>query len=70
VAISGLLWTPSARHRHGIFEAQGVHQEALAALRLFYEAAKKEEATAALARRVAEYLRKARYNPELRFEVE
>jgi tetratricopeptide (TPR) repeat protein len=50
-----------------IFKDQGVHQEALAALRLFYEAVKKEEATPELARRVADYLVKARYHPELRF---
>lgn len=52
-----------------IFRAQGVHQEALAALRLFCEAARKEEATADLARRVAHYLVKARNNPGLRFEA-
>jgi transcriptional regulator with XRE-family HTH domain len=57
---AGMLW---------IFEAQGVHQEALAALRLFCEAVQKEEATAGLARRVTEYLRKARHNPELRFQA-
>jgi tetratricopeptide (TPR) repeat protein len=53
-----------------IFKAQGVHQEALAALRLFSEAAAKEEATAELARRLAGYLTKARCRPELRFEME
>ena len=52
-----------------IFEAQGVHREALAALRLFCEAAQSEEATAGLARRVMEYLNRARLNPELRFEA-
>jgi len=52
-----------------IFKAQGVHQEALAALRLFCEAAKKEEATAGLARQMVEYLNRARHNPELRFEL-
>jgi tetratricopeptide (TPR) repeat protein len=57
---AGMLW---------IFKAQGVHQEALAALRLFCEAAQREEATAGLARRVADFLHKARHNPELRFEV-
>jgi len=35
-----------------IFKAQGVHREALAALRLFCEAAKQETATVALARQV------------------
>jgi transcriptional regulator with XRE-family HTH domain len=52
-----------------IFKSQGVHKEALAALRLFCEAARKEEATAELARRVAHYLVKARNNPGLRFEA-
>lgn len=52
-----------------IFTDQGVHQKALAALRLFCEAARKEEATADLARRVVDYLVKARNNPGLRFEI-
>jgi tetratricopeptide (TPR) repeat protein len=56
----GMLW---------IFRGQGVHQEALAALRLFYEAAKKEKASADLARRLVRYLLKARDNPELRFDL-
>ena len=45
-----------------------VPREALAALRLFAQAATKEEATAELARRVVGYLAKARCQPELRFE--
>jgi tetratricopeptide (TPR) repeat protein len=53
-----------------IFKGQGVHQEVLAALRLFYEAAKEEEASADLARRLVQYLLKARDNPGLRFEAE
>jgi tetratricopeptide (TPR) repeat protein len=52
-----------------IFKAQGVHQEALAALRLFFEAARKEEATAELARRLLAYLTKARCHPGLRFDA-
>jgi len=52
-----------------IFRAQGVHQEALAALHLFCEAVRKEEATAALARKVVNYLLKARHDPELQFEL-
>lgn len=51
-----------------IFKAQGVHKEAIAALLLFYEAAIKEEATSAQARRLADYLTKARCTPGLRFE--
>jgi tetratricopeptide (TPR) repeat protein/transcriptional regulator with XRE-family HTH domain len=51
-----------------IFKAQEVHREALAALRLFCEAAKQETATVALARRVERFLRRAQLDPELRFE--
>jgi transcriptional regulator with XRE-family HTH domain len=50
-----------------IFKAQGVRQDALAALKLFYDAAKREEATVGLAREILDYLNKARHNPELRF---
>ncbi len=52
-----------------IFNSQGVHKEALAALRLFCEAARREEATADLARRVVDYLVRARNNPGLKFEA-
>jgi tetratricopeptide (TPR) repeat protein/transcriptional regulator with XRE-family HTH domain len=52
-----------------IFKAQGVHKEALAALRLFYEASRKEEVTDELIRSLIEYLRKVRCQPNLRFEV-
>lgn len=58
-----------ARQMMWIFTSQKIHREALAALRLFCEAAEREQATAALARRVADYLEKARHNPELRFEA-
>jgi transcriptional regulator with XRE-family HTH domain len=53
-----------------IFDSQGVADEALAAIRLFCEAAKKEEPTAELARRMVAYLQKAQHQPELRFEAE
>jgi tetratricopeptide (TPR) repeat protein len=52
-----------------VFAEKGVHREALAALRLFYEAAEREEATAELGRRVLRYLYRARHDPELRFEA-
>jgi len=52
-----------------IFRAQGVHEEAIAALRLFVEAVRKGEATVDLARRVKDYLHRARHNPELKFEA-
>ncbi|MEO6192953.1 MAG: hypothetical protein ABIS20_08090, partial [Thermoanaerobaculia bacterium] len=57
-----------ARQMAPIFHAQGVHREALAALKLFCEAAEKEAATIELARRVTEYLYRAQHNPSLRFE--
>ena len=58
-----------ARQMAPIFRAQGVHREALAALRLFCEAAEKDAATVELAQRVVEYLYRARHNPALRFEA-
>jgi len=51
-----------------VFAENGVHREALAAMRLFHEAAEREEATAELARRVLRFLFQARHDPELRFE--
>ncbi len=51
-----------------VFQSKGVHREALAALRLFYEAAEREEATAELARRVLRFLFRARHDQGLRFE--
>ncbi|HEY0554528.1 MAG TPA: helix-turn-helix transcriptional regulator [Thermoanaerobaculia bacterium] len=52
-----------------IFEAEEVHREALAALRLFHEAAGREAATAELARRVLRYLFRARHDEGFRFEI-
>jgi transcriptional regulator with XRE-family HTH domain len=57
-----------ARHMTSIFQAHAIHREALAALTLFRQAAEREQVTAEFARKVLAYLRKARYNPELRFE--
>ena len=56
-----------ARELAVVFETKGVHREALAALRLFQEAAEQERATAELARRVLGYLFRARHDPDLRF---
>lgn len=50
-----------------VFDSKGVHREALAALRLFQEAAERETATADLARRVLRYLFRARHDQGLRF---
>ncbi len=57
-----------ARELKKVFESKGVHREALAALRLFQEAAESEEATAELARRILRYLFRARHDQGLRFE--
>jgi tetratricopeptide (TPR) repeat protein len=51
-----------------VFNSEGVHREALAALRLFQEAAERETASADLARRVLRFLFRARYDQGLRFE--
>jgi tetratricopeptide (TPR) repeat protein len=51
-----------------IFSAEEVHREALAALRLFHEAAQREVATAELARSVLRYLFRARHDQGLPFE--
>lgn len=56
-----------AKELAAIFESKGVHREALAALRLFQEAAEREKATVELARRVLRYLFRARYDQGLRF---
>ena len=50
-----------------VFESNGVHREALAALRLFQKAAERHEATADFARRILIYLFRARYDQGLRF---
>jgi transcriptional regulator with XRE-family HTH domain len=57
-----------ARQMMWIFQAQGVPREALAALKLFCEAAEREAVTLDLARRLAEYLFRAQNDPNLRFE--
>ena len=56
-----------AQQLAGVFRSKGVHREALAALRLFQQAAERQEATAELARRVLRYLFRARHDQGLRF---
>ena len=51
----------------GIFQAQDVHREVMAALLLFQQAARQEALTVDLAEDLASYLKRARENPELRF---
>lgn len=53
-----------------IFESRDVHQEAIAALLIFKEAAEAERISLGLLGRIAAYLERARRNPEMRFEVE
>ncbi|MFY9820181.1 MAG: hypothetical protein WAM82_02295 [Thermoanaerobaculia bacterium] len=52
-----------------VFKSKGVHREALEALRLFLEAAEREDATPELARRVLMYLFRARHDQGLRFKL-
>lgn len=56
-----------ARSTAPLFQAQGVHQGALAALSLFRKAAEDETLTVFLARDILDYLLKAQRDPELRF---
>ena len=53
-----------------IFESQGMHVHALAALDLFCRAAACEAATVDLTQRVHRFLERARYNPQLRFDAD
>lgn len=53
-----------------IFESRDVHQEAMAALLLFRQAADAEEVTASLLDRMTTYLHRARHNPGMRFQEE
>ena len=57
-----------ARKMIWIFQAQGVPREALAALRLFWEAIEQETATLEMAKKLLDYLYRAQYNPNLRFD--
>ena len=51
-----------------IFASRQIHREALAALAFFQRAVEAERAGVEAVERIAEYLRKARYAPELRFQ--
>jgi tetratricopeptide (TPR) repeat protein len=52
-----------------IFASGHIHREALAALAFFRQAVEAEKAGVELVAKVAEYLRRAEGNPELRFEA-
>lgn len=57
-----------AEEMHPLFEAEGVHREATAALILFQNAAREDSATIELVREVTDYLKRARQNPALHFK--
>ncbi len=57
-----------ARQMASVFQLQGIHREALAALTLFRDAAERETVTLDLARRLIGYLKRAQGNPNLKFE--
>lgn len=52
-----------------IFRAQKVEREALAALRVFCDVARKEIATVDFAQRIMKFLHRAQYDPELPFQA-
>ena len=52
-----------------LFTAEGIHREALVALRILHEAVESETATAELARRVLRFLFRARQDQGLRFDL-
>ena len=51
-----------------VFQAQRVHHETLAAVIVFQKAADQERATAELAKKLSDFLRRAQHAPGLRFE--
>jgi hypothetical protein len=57
-----------AKSMERIFQGQQVHKEALAALALFCQAAKAEEADAEWTRRLVKYLYRAQHNSKLHFD--
>lgn len=57
-----------ARHMAPVFQAQGVHREALAALAVFRKAAEEETLTGARVQEILSFLYRAQKNPDLRFE--
>lgn len=52
-----------------IFSSQGVHREALAALQVYCEAARRDAATVELTRQVIRFLHQSQHDPELKFDV-
>lgn len=56
-----------AEEMHGVFTARDIHREALQALAYFCSAARMEGVGMALVQDISEFLKKARYNPDLQF---
>ena len=57
-----------ARNLASLFKAQALPRETLVALQLFRQAAEAEKVTTDLVERLLSYLRRSRYDPDLRFE--
>jgi hypothetical protein len=56
-----------ARQMVSVFQSQGIHREALAALMIFRDAAEHKTVTLELARSLIRYFRRAQGNPDLKF---
>lgn len=52
-----------------VFTSRQIHREAMAALAVFAEAARREKAQAGLVREVTDFLKRSRNNPDLRFAL-
>jgi transcriptional regulator with XRE-family HTH domain len=57
-----------AHQMASVFQSQGIHREALAALTLFRDAAQRETLTLGLAQKLVAYLHRAKDDPGLRFD--
>jgi len=58
-----------ARQMASVFQLQGIHREALAALMIFRDAAECKTVTSDLARSLIRYFKRAQGNPDLKFEA-
>lgn len=58
-----------AHQMASVFQSQGIHREALAALMIFRDAAEHKTLTSELAHSLIQYFRRVQGNPDLKFEV-
>lgn len=58
-----------AAHLAPIFQSNGVHREAMAALTLFRKAAEQQKVTLEMARKLVSWFRKAQHDPNLKFDT-